>query len=258
MPKAGRFRTGVPCWIDLAVPDPQRARRFYGELFGWEFVDTGGGFAVATLRGAAVAMVGPQLLADDPGGGAWRTYLAADDVDLAAARVREAGGRLLGEPFDVPDQGRSASAVDALGVAFGIWQGGANPGAGLVNEPGALTWNDHLSTDPQRAREFYRRVFGHSYRAVPDGPDGYTVIRVGEQPAGGIGSRPAALPGAPAAWLTYFGAAGTEALVERLTELGGEVVAAPRPTPFGTVAVVRDDGGAAFGLIGVAAPASGR
>jgi predicted enzyme related to lactoylglutathione lyase len=29
--------TGTPTWIDLGVPDVQRAREFYHDLFGWEY-----------------------------------------------------------------------------------------------------------------------------------------------------------------------------------------------------------------------------
>jgi hypothetical protein len=28
---------GTPTWIDLAIPDLERAMGFYGALFGWEF-----------------------------------------------------------------------------------------------------------------------------------------------------------------------------------------------------------------------------
>ncbi|MGW4891504.1 VOC family protein [Kitasatospora sp. NPDC004240] len=269
----------MPCWVDLAVADPARARRFYRALFGWEFVELGADYAVATLRGAAVAAIGPWL-PGDPGGGAWRTHLAVHDADRVGALVREAGGRLAAEPVETPDLGRAAGAVDPLGAAFGIREGGPNPGAALVNEPGTLTWNEHRSDDPPAAREFYRRVFGYTYAPVPSAPEDYTLIRVDGQPAGAIGGRPEAEGGeaygsrayptgpetaygpdpygsgphgtGPAAyWATTFGAADAERAVERLLGLDGELLAAPRPTPFGTLAVVRDDGGAPFGLIGV-------
>lgn len=75
MPKAGRYREGVPCWVALAVPDVERARRFYRGLFGWDFVPTGPGEAVATLHGAQVAAVGPPS-----GPPAWLTCLDRKSV----------------------------------------------------------------------------------------------------------------------------------------------------------------------------------
>ena len=28
---------GTPTWIDLGIPDLERAMQFYGAVFGWEF-----------------------------------------------------------------------------------------------------------------------------------------------------------------------------------------------------------------------------
>ncbi|MFD0275665.1 VOC family protein [Kitasatospora sp. NPDC127111] len=250
MPKAGRYREGVPCWVELAAgPDRRRARRFYGGLFGWEFVDLDGppGYTVATLRGAQVAGLAPGPGDDEQ---AWLTYLAVEDADRASLAVRQAGGRIVREPAEVAGLGRGALAVDPTGAVVGLWQARLNPGAGLVNEPGTFTWNEQLSPDPDGARSFYRQAFGYDY-ARPAGD--YTVFRAGGLPAGGIGGNPGVDPEGPAAlWAVYFGAADTDRTVELAVELGGSVLDGPEPTPFGRVAVVRDDGGAVFTLIAAA------
>jgi len=33
------YPNGVPSWIDLATPDPDASKAFYGELFGWTYED---------------------------------------------------------------------------------------------------------------------------------------------------------------------------------------------------------------------------
>ena len=38
------YPAGVPCWIDSAQPEPERAAGFYAELFGWDFTPTDGYF----------------------------------------------------------------------------------------------------------------------------------------------------------------------------------------------------------------------
>ena len=30
------WKTGTPCWVDLIVPDVEKAVAFYSELFGWD------------------------------------------------------------------------------------------------------------------------------------------------------------------------------------------------------------------------------
>ncbi|MFI9364103.1 VOC family protein [Kitasatospora sp. NPDC053057] len=254
MPKAGRYHEGVPCWIVLTTPGLPRAQRFYGALFGWEFVPTGPAEAVATRHGAQVAAITSAPPAAAYGSApqpasrpaAWTTCLASRDLLHTAAAVRAAGGRIAREPYEVPDQGWAALAVDPLGATFGLWQGDGIDGAGLVNEPGTLTWNEHLSPDPDTARAFYQQVFGYGY----DRPRaGHTLARAAGLPACSIG--PAEPTGTTPGWRTHFGTADTDRATAALRTLGGTVRTGPGPTPFGRAALVRDDAGAEFVLVAV-------
>jgi predicted enzyme related to lactoylglutathione lyase len=248
MTKITAYREGVPCWIDLTAPDVERAMAFYQALFGWEYSDTGevgGHYRMATKHGERVAGLSPE-----PGAGKthWTTYLAADDIDAVAVRVRDGGGEVLSGPLDIPQAGRWAMAKDPAGAMFGLWQAGGHSGSGLANEPGAFTWNENLSTDPKRARDFYHRVFGYEYDQIP-GMD-YTVIKVHGGPIGGIGEQPSMIPpGTPSFWNTYFHVSDTDLAAAQVAELGGQVLVQPTDSPYGRMAVVRDDGGASFCVI---------
>lgn len=46
MGKRDHYEPGAFCWIDLATMDTKTAKSFYGELFGWESVDEGGGYSM--------------------------------------------------------------------------------------------------------------------------------------------------------------------------------------------------------------------
>jgi predicted enzyme related to lactoylglutathione lyase len=37
MSEVSSYEPGIPAWVDLGTNDPEGARRFYQELFGWEF-----------------------------------------------------------------------------------------------------------------------------------------------------------------------------------------------------------------------------
>ncbi|MEV7187044.1 VOC family protein [Kitasatospora sp. NPDC093102] len=245
MPKPGIYRAGVPCWVVLTTPDTARAQAFYGALFGWEFVPTGPAEAVATRYGAQVAAVERARPSDPPA--VWTTFLSCPDPLRTLAVVRAAGGHLAREPHEVPEQGCAALAVDPLGARFGLWQAGTIDGAGLVDEPGTLAWNEHLSPDPGAARAFYRRTFGYSY----DRPRaGRALARVAGLPACSIGPSGA---GADARWLAHFATEDTDRTADRLRTLGGTVVTGPEPAPFGRTALARDDAGAEFVLVAVPA-----
>ncbi|MBV9978740.1 MAG: VOC family protein, partial [Bradyrhizobium sp.] len=50
----------------------------------------------------------------------WLSYLEVDDVDRRIAEIERNGGRIVRQPFDVPDFGRIAIGADATG-AFMAW-----------------------------------------------------------------------------------------------------------------------------------------
>lgn len=62
--------------------------------------------------------------------------------------------------MDVLDAGRMAFLVDPTGGFIGLWQAGRHHGAELVNEPGALVWNELRTRDVEAAAAFYGEVLG--------------------------------------------------------------------------------------------------
>ena len=245
---------GTPCWVDLGVSDIPKAIGFYSGVFGWEVIQGGpevGGYSVAYADGKSVAGIGPKMgSAEAPS--AWTVYIASDDADATAARIKGAGGQLLMDPMDVMDVGRMAIASDITGAAFGVWQARSHIGFGLANAPGAVTWNEHFSRDFEGAKAFYAAVFGYEYGDMSGDGFTYATLLLAGHEVGGIGAYPADMPAShPAAWGTYFGTADTDSAVAAVTNNGGSVVRPPADSPYGRTAVVTDDQGAAFSLITV-------
>ena len=105
---------GTPTWIDLGIPDLDRAMDFYGALFGWEFdvgPDEYGRYTTCMLGGRKAAALTPN---HDPVATEfwWNVYLASADLDATVARALDAGGEVIGGPFDIPTQGRGALLRD--------------------------------------------------------------------------------------------------------------------------------------------------
>lgn len=118
-----------------------------------------GGYVTAEADGQMVAGIGPV---QQGARAAWTLYFAADDAEGVVAQTRELGGTVLGPVTDVNPLGRMAILADPSGAILGLWQAGTMIGAGLVNEPGGLVWEDLRSTDPAAAQIFYRGVFGYA------------------------------------------------------------------------------------------------
>jgi uncharacterized protein len=237
---------GTPTWLDLGIPDLDRALQFYGALFGWEFEigpEETGRYTMCFLRGRRVAGISAM---HDPARVFWNVYLATDDCDRSAERARAAGGTLLIEPMDVMDQGRMAIVRDPVGAQFGLWEGRAHTGAQVVNEPGALVRNDLVTPDPGPARDFYAAVFDFSLEGNPQMPQAdFTFLRRpdGHEVGGIMGA-----PGSTSAWSTTFEVAGTDEAVQRALDAGGRSDGA-KDFLYGRLATITDPFGAEFSII---------
>ncbi len=254
------YDSGIPCWIDHSSKDPESAVRFYGELFGWATEDqmppeAPGNYFMCRLRGRDVAAIGSQM--DESSPPSWNTYIAVDSADDAASKVKDAGGQVFAEPFDVFDAGRMAVLADPAGAVFQVWQAGQHKGAGLVNEPGALAWNELTTRDPESSKEFYGKVFGwQTSEMASEGPP-YTIWHnAGVEVTQGTGMAgmmpmvgdqwPADLP---SHWMVYFAVDDTDATVDRCQQLGGKVSQPGFDTPAGRIALLNDPLGAVFSVI---------
>ncbi len=255
MPTRTSFEPGTPSWVDLASPDLAASAAFYSALFGWEAKDQGpeaGHYHMFEKDGVAVAGAGPIMMEGQPP--AWTTYVSVTDADEAIAKVKAAGGMVFVEPMDVLDVGRMAVFADPTGAAAAVWQPRRHIGAGLVNEPGALVWNELSTRDTSAAAAFYTEVFG--WEAAASGATGmeYTEWRLGGEVVGGMMAMPDEVPAeVPAYWLTYFGTADCDATVAAATAGGATLMVGPVDIPIGRFAVLVDPTGATFAVVALAA-----
>lgn len=249
------YEAGVPCWVDTRQPDPRAAADFYQRLFGWE-AESNGEYTFCTLRGSDVA----AITAGDRA--AWRTHIWVDSADETAARVSEAGGRIVSAPYDVPEAGRTAVLADPAGAEFSVWQPAARKGAQRVNEWGAWAMSSLETPDLEGAKAFYGEVFGWQADTFAIGELDVTLFRLPgyeggepEQPVPADVIAAAAPAGdGPAQWSVDFWAEDTDATAARAAELGGTVIAPPFDLPIGRRAVLADPQGAALSITTIATP----
>ncbi len=252
MPIRTSYAQGTPNWVDLQTTNQDAAKAFYAGLFGWTYDDQpmpqGPVYSMAMLGAhpvAAIASQSPELAA----AGAppmWNTYLAVDSVDDAVARVEAAGGKVAMAPFDVMDAGRMAFVLDPAGAAVALWQANHHIGATLVNEPGAVVWNELMTTDPA-AVAFYTGVLGLTTSTIDMGGEEYTMFEADGKIVGGTTAPQ--MPGVPNHWQVYFEVADADAAVAKAAELGGAVLIQPFDLPVGRMAVISDPQGAVFSII---------
>lgn len=242
---------GTFSWVDLATDDHDGAKRFYGELFGWEIEDMPAGddmtYSMARIDGKDVAAL---FQGDGELPVHWNSYVTVDDIDAMPEKVKAAGGEVMAEPFDVMESvGRMAVIQDPTGAFLNLWQPKDSIGASLVNVPGALTWNDLNTTDPQKAMDFYGELFGWTFDKADSDVTEYWVIMNGERSNGGVRPIDNSQEGdVPAHWLPYFACDDVGEAQKRVEQLGGRTFFGPMDVPQGSFVVVGDPQGGAFAL----------
>lgn len=250
MPHRSSYEQGVPCWVELQTTDPSDAKAFYAALFGWAFDDqtlsSGDCYTLARLDGGTVAGImrqPPELPACTPP--MWFTFLAVDDLTLVVEAVAAAGGEVMTPARSVTDGRTQAIVADPTGGVVGLWQANTQPGATTVNQPGAVIWNELITSDPDRAAAFYDAVLGttHATSAMGHG-EFYTVLEVDGRPVAGAMALPEHVD-VPTAWSVSFATDDIAATIAAARSLGASVrneVA----SPAGPLAIIADPQGAVF------------
>lgn len=242
---------GTPCWVSLMVHGLEATEEFYGALFGWEFRPGPrqlGPYVRALHDGCPVAGIG-VLPPDRQLPVAWTPYFASDDVDLTADAVRSCGGTIGVGPLDAADAGRLAIGSDPSGAVFGIRQASARTGPAVTGVPGAPAWNELTTYDAAHVAKFYETVFGHEEHTDSPAADHVTLHLAGRPVAAvhGLGN---ALPRDRGPhWTTYFVVTDVDDAVDRVRDLGGQVLAPPHNSDHGRVAMVADPEDARFALL---------
>ena len=154
--------------------------------------------------------------------------------------------------MDVMDLGRWRSSPTPPAPSSAIWQPGTFAGAGLVNEPGALAWNELNTRDVEACQGLLRRRLRLGLRRSEMGETStYTTITLGGNPVGGILDMvergvPEEIP---THWLAYFAVEDADATVAQANERGGSLMMGPIDIPVGRFAILTDPHGAAFAVI---------
>ncbi|MGE7389057.1 VOC family protein [Streptomyces sp. NPDC004126] len=253
---------GAPCWVSLMARDLDASKEFYSAVLGWEFgpAHLGEAFAVGFASGVPVAGIGalPPTLSIPV---TWTPYFAVDDADVTSARIRERSGTVAVGPLSF-GTGRAALAADRDGAVFGIWQGEAIPDWGMGGDA-APAWLELHTRNAFDAAIFYGEVLewacdhaGCCEVAYVEEDDRILLRRAGRTVARLHGGTLAEAPDPHLRprWRAHFRVPDVDAAVEAATALGGTAVPSADSAAFPHERTLRDRDGAAFSIVGPAAP----
>ena len=110
--------------FELSADDPERASRFYSEVFGWTIQKWDGpqDYWLITTGDAAQPGIDGAIMRRDETATATTNTIDVPSVDDFVARIVEGGGTVVAPKMPVPGIGYFAYCKDTEGNTFGIMQ----------------------------------------------------------------------------------------------------------------------------------------
>jgi uncharacterized protein len=113
--------------------------------------------------------------------------------------------------------------------------------------PNAFVHVELNTTDVDKSKSFYGKLFEWKLEDVPMGDVAYTMIRPGAGTGGGIMKHP--VPGAPSAWLAYVQVDDIQGATKKARSLGATIMKdVTEVMGAGWLSILIDPTGAALGL----------
>ena len=231
------------------------AEEFYKALIGWDTALWEGGEQPYTMwmngeRSVGGVMALPEDAREAGAPPHWLAYIAAPDTDATARRAAELGAEILVPSTEIPEVGKFSVIRDPHGAVFAIHtsveetQGREGP-----PRPGDFSWHELATDDYEAAFGFYTDLFGWEKMEAMDMGGGwmYQMYGQGGEVYGVIFNKPPEMP--VSNWLLYIRVEECHRAVEKVKELGGQVMNGPMEVPGGDyVAQCMDPQGAMFAL----------
>ncbi len=239
-------------WAELMADNVDIEKRFYGDVFGWQYEAHGTGkdaYTLIRVDGRPIAGIVPYAKPVDADRSArWLAFMSVPDLDRAAGQATASGGKVLVPPKNLAGRGAVAVLQDREGAIFGVIHAAGGDPPDVLPPYNAWFWIELWAKDGSLMADFYRPIGAYTIERQEDSGDRPEIRLV----AGGY-PRAAVLElerkDLPSTWLPYIRVADLRQTLARIEQAGGKVVVPPSPTiRNGTVAVFLDPLGAALAI----------
>ncbi len=237
---SGETFPGKFIWHDLLTPDLLSAGKFYEQLFGWQ-IEYQENYAVVRNGGKLIAGILQVESPDDrTREGIWIPSISVPDVDAATSLVKANGGKILKDPIEMDQRGRTALISDPQQAVLVLLSAKGGDPVDTEAALGDWLWNEIWTDDPENIEGFYEAVFGYDEMFSGDKYD--VFMRNGKWRAG---VRHVRDESKYQLWVPVVRVADPQVMVQLVKELDGVVWIAPDEAPSnGDTALISDPAGA--------------
>lgn len=229
----GVREVGEFCWVNMLTPDVPASQKFFSRLFGWSYAEIPGmGFRMQ-VDGADVGGMFDLASPNTPPGTppAIGVMVRIANAEESVKRVRELGGTAK-DPMEIPGSGRMVECQDPNGAMFDLWEPGGNKGATVATTShGAASWFETMTTDVEKVKEFYTRLFGWTVESNEMPGFTYTSFKKGKEFVAGCMQIVPEMGPMPPHWGVYFTVSDAAVAVKTAEDAGAEVFVPQQDIP---------------------------
>lgn len=117
---------GKICWNELATADVNKAKDFYGKVFGWKFSEhKTGDMTYVMIKLDDKEFGGIWEIPKDKQSKIpphWMAYILVEDADDALAKAKKHGATEIKPVTEVDKIGRFAIITDPTGAHIAVWE----------------------------------------------------------------------------------------------------------------------------------------
>ncbi|MBQ4834211.1 VOC family protein [Pseudoalteromonas sp. MMG010] len=257
MSNINKYQQGQFCWAELCTSHWAKAKTFYTGVFQWGHDDQpiaeDAYYTMFNKQGDNIAAM-YQMPKEQLAQGAashWLAYIAVDDIDACAQKVKALGGQLIVGPHQVMNAGKMLLLQDPSGSVVALWQAIEHPGCKRQNEFNVPYWHELATRNTVSCRDFYCQLLGWQYEIKPMEGIDYTLFLLAGKPVAGMIEMDEQWPeDTPPHWMVYFAVLHCDSTTEQVKQLGGEVCVVPTDIPdVGRFSVLTDPQGAVFSIL---------
>lgn len=242
------YSYGQIVWHDLITPNPDKAKTFYSELFGWTFKTLGEGDNAYDVIYNGDKVIGGLIRLDAAKypRGEWLSSVSVPDVDKAVAYNQQKGGKTMVKAQNFKGRGRSALVMDPQGayISFVHSESGDPEASAEMN---SWLWNELWTNDLAKSVTFYKGIAPFDAKEVQDAKVPYYLMKQGNKNFSGIMKNP--VEDMRSAWLPYIRVEDVSKISEKAASMGADIMLEPSPEiRNNSVAIIQDPNGAPFAV----------
>ena len=228
-------KPGEFCWINILSPDPDKARDFFATLLGWEFTEMPGMGHGIKVGGRNIGGLFNTVSERTPNGmqAVLGVMIKVERADATVEQIRSLGGK-ADPAFDIGPAGRMAVCHDPNGAKFDLWEPKAMHGTDVDSTlHGAPSWYETITSDTERAGQFYTTLFGWTPTVSTASGFPYTSYDLDGTPVAGMMrlTREMVAQGMFPDWRVYFTVKDADEAATMAVAAGGTICVPPTDIP---------------------------